>query len=377
MTDTSKISRPSAFLPFWMSYLLVPLAWLTAVNGGWSVILLPLIAWWLFSALDGVLGLNTENADPEIGEDDLFGYRIGVMCWVPVQFVTLYGIIWYVTASGHLNWIELWVLFFGMGVITGTVGIVYAHELLHQKNNIERWLGDILLSMVLYSHFRTEHLLVHHPYVGTSRDTVTARYNENFHRFFFRVLRDGPGSAFRAEKEKLAKKGLPWTDARNPHWRYWTLQAGMLLLAVILGGWVGLILFLVQAGSAVWQLELTNYVEHYGLTRRYLGEGRYEHVKPQHSWNAAHKATNWLLINLQRHSDHHYKPDRRFPLLQNYSEAEAPQLPYGYPVMTAAAMVPGIWRKVMNPRVKRWREMYYPDVTDWRDYNKLALPEPR
>ena len=377
MTDTSKISRPSAFLPFWMSYLLVPLAWLTAVNGGWSVILLPLIAWWLFSALDGVLGLNTENADPEIGEDDLFGYRIGVMCWVPVQFVTLYGIIWYVTASGHLNWIELWVLFFGMGVITGTVGIVYAHELLHQKNNIERWLGDILLSMVLYSHFRTEHLLVHHPYVGTSRDTVTARYNENFHRFFFRVLRDGPGSAFRAEKEKLAKKGLPWTDARNPHWRYWTLQAGMLLLAVILGGWVGLILFLVQAGSAVWQLELTNYVEHYGLTRRYLGEGRYEHVKPQHSWNAAHKATNWLLINLQRHSDHHYKPDRRFPLLQNYSEAEAPQLPYGYPVMTAAAMVPGIWRKVMNPRVKRWREMYYPDVTDWRDYNKLTLPEPR
>ena len=377
MTDTSKIARPSAFLPFWMSYLLVPLAWLTAVNGGWSVILLPLIAWWLFSALDGVLGLNTENADPEIGEDDLFGYRIGVMCWVPVQFVTLYGIIWYVTASGHLNWIELWVLFFGMGVITGTVGIVYAHELLHQKNNIERWLGDILLSMVLYSHFRTEHLLVHHPYVGTSRDTVTARYNENFHRFFFRVLRDGPGSAFRAEKEKLAKKGLPWTDARNPHWRYWTLQAGMLLLAVILGGWVGLILFLVQAGSAVWQLELTNYVEHYGLTRRYLGEGRYEHVKPQHSWNAAHKATNWLLINLQRHSDHHYKPDRRFPLLQNYSEAEAPQLPYGYPIMTAAAMVPGIWRKVMNPRVKRWREMYYPDVTDWRDYNKLALPEPR
>ena len=377
MTDTSKIARPSAFLPFWMSYLLVPLAWLTAVNGGWSVILLPLIAWWLFSALDGVLGLNTENADPEIGEDDLFGYRIGVMCWVPVQFVTLYGIIWYVTASGHLNWIELWVLFFGMGVITGTVGIVYAHELLHQKNNIERWLGDILLSMVLYSHFRTEHLLVHHPYVGTSRDTVTARYNENFHRFFFRVLRDGPGSAFRAEKEKLAKKGLPWTDARNPHWRYWALQAGMLLLAVILGGWVGLILFLVQAGSAVWQLELTNYVEHYGLTRRYLGEGRYEHVKPQHSWNAAHKATNWLLINLQRHSDHHYKPDRRFPLLQNYSEAEAPQLPYGYPIMTAAAMVPGIWRKVMNPRVKRWREMYYPDVTDWRDYNKLALPEPR
>ena len=91
---------------------------------------------------------------------------------------------------------------------------------------------------------------------------------------------------------------------------------------------------------AVWQLELTNYVEHYGLTRKHLGDGKYEHVLPRHSWNAAHKASNWLLINLQRHSDHHYKPDRRFPLLQTYTEADAPQLPYGYPVMTMAANDP-------------------------------------
>ncbi len=112
------------------------------------------------------------------------------------------------------------------------------------------------------------------------------------------------------------------------------LQAGMLLLALIFGGWVGLALFLWQAFVAIWQLELVNYVEHYGLTRRHLGNGKYEHVLPRHSWNAAHRASNWLLINLQRHSDHHYKPDRRFPLLQTYGTDDAPQLPYGYPAMT-------------------------------------------
>ena len=377
MISAETLAKPQSWLPFWLSYLLVPLAWIAAVQGGWTVILLPLASWWLFTGLDAVFGLNRENADTEAGEESLHWYRIGVMAWVPVQFVTLFGVIWYVTAQGHLGALELLVLFFGMGVITGTVGIVYAHELMHQKNNAERWLADILLAMVLYSHFRSEHLQVHHPYVGTPRDTVTARYNENFHRFFFRVLRDGPGSAFRAEKEKLAKAGQPWTDGRNPHWRYWGLQAIMLAMALWAGGWTGLILFGVQALSAIWQLELTNYVEHYGLTRKHLGEGKYEHVKPQHSWNAAHKATNWLLINLQRHSDHHYKPDRRFPLLQNYSEAQAPQLPHGYPLMTLMALLPRLWRREMNPRVRKWREMYYPEITDWKAYNKATHPAPR
>lgn len=132
-----------------------------------------------------------------------------------------------------------------------------------------------------------------------------------------------------------------------------------------------------QAGVAIWQLELVNYIEHYGLTRKHLGAGKYEHVQPRHSWNAAQKASNWLLINLQRHSDHHYKPDRRFPILQNYTEADAPQLPYGYPVMTIAAMLPGVWRRVMNPRVKKWRAMYYPEITDWTAYNKATNPLPR
>ena len=168
----------------------------------------------------------------------------------------------------------------------------------------------------------------------------------------------------------LARKNLAPTHNSNPFWRYAALQIGMLSLAFALGGWTGLALFAFQAGVAVWQLELVDYVEHYGLTRRHLGAGKYEHVLPRHSWNAAHKASNWLLINLQRHSDHHYKPDRRFPLLQSHAEDAAPQLPYGYPVMTALAMVPPLWKRVMNGRVRDWRRQHYPDIVDWKAYNK-------
>ena len=372
--QTLRITRA---LPFWMSLMLIPIAWLGAVQGGWTVVLLPIVTWYFFTLLDALLGLNTENADPAIEEGKLTWYRAITLIWAPAQFVTLFGLIWYVTHTGHLSSLEKIVLFFGVGVITGTVGINYSHELMHQKNKTERTLGDLLLAMVLYSHFRSEHLLVHHRYVGTPRDPVTARYNEGFHRFFPRVLRQSLTSAFKAEREMLARRDLPWTDLSNPFFRYWALQGAMLLLAVVLGGWAGLALFLWQAWIAVWQLELVNYIEHYGLTRKHLGEGKYEHVKPQHSWNAAQKASNWLLINLQRHSDHHYKPDRRFPLLQNYTDAEAPQLPHGYPLMTMAAMVPPVWRRIMNPRVRRRREMYYPEITDWKPYNKALNPPPR
>ncbi len=371
------MARFSRALPFWLSLGLIPLAWFCALQGGWAILLLPICTWFLFSLLDAIVGLNLENGDLDATQDDLFWYRLVTLIWVPAQFITLFGLLWYVPQAEHLSTLERIGMFFGVGVITGTIGINYSHELMHQRNRLERFLADALLAMVLYSHFRSEHLLVHHRYVATPRDPVTARYNEGFYRFYLRVLRQCWQSAFRAEADLLARKRLPWTNRRNPFWFYWTLQALCLVAAFGLGGWSGLALCIFQASVAIWQLELVNYIEHYGLTRKHLGDGKYEHVRPHHSWNAAHRASNWLLINLQRHSDHHFKPDRRFPVLQNYTAEEAPQLPFGYPVMTMAAMVPPLWHRMMNVRVRDWRKTHYPEITDWSDYNNKQTPMPR
>ncbi|MFO6465311.1 alkane 1-monooxygenase [Jannaschia sp. KMU-145] len=372
-----RVRAPLRALPFWVSLTLVPMVWFAAIQGGWWVALVPFYSWGMYSLLDALAGLEEGNADPEMERSGLGWYRAITLIWAPVQFATLFGLIWYATRADHLGAWELWGLFFGMGVLSGTVGINYSHELMHQKPRLDRWLGDILLAMVLYSHFRSEHLLVHHRYVATPRDPVTARYNEGFHRFFPRVLRQSLASAWNAEAAMLARKSLGRWHRSNPFWRYGALQGAMLLLALILGGWVGLVLFLVQAASAIWQLELVNYIEHYGLTRRHLGDGKYEPVRPHHSWNSAQKASNWLLINLQRHSDHHYKPDRPFPLLQTYAADDAPQLPAGYPVMTFAAMIPPLWRRMMNPKVRAWRTRFYPDIDDWSAYKAASNPLPR
>lgn len=373
----TEIALPRNALPFWLSLAMVPLVLLAATFGGWALLLPPLGAWSLFSVLDAILGQNHDNPDIETAESDLFLYRLITIIWFPIQFVTVFGLIWWISPSPHLAGWEKLALFAGVGVISGTIGIVYAHELMHQQSRLERWLADLLLASVLYSHFRSEHLLVHHRYVGTRRDPVTAFYNEGFHRFFFRVQRQSPPSAWRAERAMLARRNRPVWHPANPFWRYATLQLAMLGLALWLGGWIGLGLFAVQAVSAIWQLELTNYVEHYGLTRKHLGDGKYDHVLPRHSWNADHRASNWLLINLQRHSDHHFRPDRRFPLLQTYAAEEAPQLPYGYPIMTMAAMVPPVWRRVMNPKVRAWRKQFYPEIADWTPYKTGTNPLPR
>ena len=375
--STPKIARIGTALPFWLSLGLIPLAVIAAIYGGWTIALLPISTWYLFSGLDYVVGQNTDNPDPETPEDQLRWYQMITLLWTPVQLITVFGIMVYVTQSGHLSRVEQWALFAVLGVLSGTIGITYAHELMHQKPRLERWLADILLASVLYSHFRTEHLLVHHRYVGTPRDPVTARYGESFYRFFPRVLYQSLISAFKAEKGMLSRKSLPWWHQSNPFWLYLALQAGFVLLSYLIAGGWGVFLFATQAFWAVFQLELVDYVEHYGLTRKHLGDGKYEHVKPRHSWNASQQASNWLLINLQRHSDHHYKPNRRFPLLQTYDEDEAPQLPHGYPVMTTMALVPTLWRRVMNPRVKAWRRQYYPEISDWSAYKTASNPLPR
>lgn len=377
MAEAIRTPSISDAAPFWLSLTMVPVAILSVIAGGVWVLALPIWAWGLFTILDAIAGVDEGNINPMTEDSSLTWYRLITIIWFPVQLLLTFGLIWYVTRADHLSTAEQIGLFFGVGVVAGTIGIVYAHELMHQKSKAERWLGDLLMCVTIYGHFRSEHLLVHHRYVGTPKDPVTARYNEGFHRFYPRVLWQCLLSSFKAEAAMLARKNKPWFHQSNPFWRYFLLEGGFVFIAYMVGEWVGVGLFLVQAGVAIWQLELVNYVEHYGLTRKHLGGGKYEHVLPRHSWNSNQKASNWLLINLQRHSDHHYKPDRRFPLLQAHLEDSAPQLPHGYPVMTAMAMVPPIWRRVMNPKVRAWRQKYYPEIEDWGPYKKASLPMPR
>lgn len=352
-----------AALPFWLPFTLIPLIGASAVMGGWWLLSVPIYSWIIMSVLDHVSGINENNPDPN-SLDTLFWHKMVTWSWPPLQIAVIFGGIWW--AANLMNTAEGIALMVCIGVMTGAIGINFAHELIHQKNRLEPAAGELLLTSVLYGHFKTEHIFVHHRYVGTPHDPVTARYNENFWHFFGRVLWQQIVSAWIVEADRLHRKNKPLWHLSNPFWRYWGGGLFFIATGYLIAGSVGAGFFLVQAFVAILHLELVNYIEHYGLVRlRNPETGKFEPVRPRHSWNAGHRVTNWFLINLQRHSDHHYKPDRRFPLLQNYAAEEAPQLPLGYPFMIVAAMNPMLYRRIMNPRVRAWRKHFYPEVTDW------------
>jgi len=226
--------------PYWITITFVPLVLLALTQGGWWIASIPLYGWVLMPLLDTILGKDLRNPDTEMPDSELFWFRLLTWIWFPIQAALVFGSIAVLTGPTGFSTLETLGIMFGIGVTTGTVGIVYSHELIHKAGRFERTLGDLLLALVLYGHFRTEHLLVHHPHVGTPRDTVTARYNEGFLRVFPRVLAKGPGSAWRAERAKLARAGRsPWHPS-NPIWTYLILAGLAFGAAFLIGGWTGI-----------------------------------------------------------------------------------------------------------------------------------------
>ena len=234
----------------------------------------------------------------------------------------------------------------------GGIGINTAHELGHKRESHERWLSKIALAQVFYGHFYIEHNRGHHVRVATPEDPASARMGETFYRFWPRTVVGSLKSAWRVEKRRYARKQQHPFRIGNDVLNAW-LMSVVLWGALVAWLGVGVLPYLVlQAVVGFSLLEVVNFMEHYGMLRQKVGVGerqRYERVDPTHSWNSNNIATNVLLYHLQRHSDHHANPTRRYQALRDFEES--PVLPTGYAGMIVLALVPPVWRRVMDPRV--------------------------
>ncbi len=360
MDIATKDSGGSAALPYFLGWISLPLFALAVWYGGVWVIAGPILFYTIPVVLDAVSERDAESgarSREEFGPE-IDRFRVVLLLWPFVQLAMLVFALYVTCVLRRHSLLEIVALYFFAGQITSTIGIVYAHELMHGRSRLQIFLADVLMAMALYAHFRTEHLFVHHRYVGTPRDTVTARFGESLYGFYARVLPGSLVSAWRIEAARLQQRGFPVWHYANPFWRYAGLEIAFLALAATVGGWLGVVLWIYQALVALLILEAVNYIEHYGLMRREIEPGRYEPLALHHSWNSSHKFTSYLLINLTRHPDHHYRPDYPYQLLSSYRTASAPQMPYSYPVMLACAFAPPVWRKMMHPRIRKWRERY-------------------
>lgn len=272
--------------------------------------------------------------------------------WVPVQFALL---VWGArTVAAEPAAGSAILLTVSIGVITGGIGITVAHELGHRRARRDGLLAGALLASVSYGHFQVEHNQGHHAYVATPEDPATARAGESFYAFLPRAIATGFAGAWRIERRRLAAAGRALASPANR--MLWIVVAPVAIgtaLALAYGARAAAF-YVVQSMVAFTLLEGANYVEHWGLLRRRRADGRYETVRPAHSWNSSRALTNAFLFNLQRHSHHHAHVTRRYQELEHMENA--PQLPAGYPAMILLALVPPLWRRVMGPRLRRWQD---------------------
>src|SRR5437868_7936031 len=238
-----------------------------------------------------------------------------------------------------------------MGLLCGSLGINVAHELGHRINKFEQFLAKSLLLTSLYMHFFIEHNKGHHKNVATPEDPSSARYNEPVYTFYFRTVIFSYLSAWKIAGNDVQKQGYSIFSWRNEMLQAHVIQILFVGLIIYFFGWLITIYFLLAAGIGIALLETVNYIEHYGLQRKKIAEGKYERAMPEHSWNSNHILGRIMLFELSRHSDHHYLASRKYQILQHHHEA--PQLPTGYPGSMMLALVPPAWFYVMNKRVKK------------------------
>jgi alkane 1-monooxygenase len=343
---------------YYLTYIMPVFAFWGIIQGGWLNWMTPVWVFLLIPIYDHLRGIDKGNLKPEDEEhySNHLGYNLVVWLWVPLQ-LTLLGAALVKLSFGNVSTSDYFGMAISVGVLAGAIGITWAHEMCHRVNPIERALAEILLSTVSYAHFSVEHVYGHHKNVATPIDPATSRLGESFYAFYPRTVIGSFVSAWKIEAQQLAKKKMPFLHYKNRMIRYTLVQVALYAAVYAALGWYGVIFFAVQAIVAFTLLELINYLEHYGLVRNQKDNGRYESVQPHHSWNSSQIVSNLSLINLARHSDHHFRAARRYQILRHFEDA--PQLPSGYAAMLVLALFPRIWFRIMDPKVKAWREQHH------------------
>jgi alkane 1-monooxygenase len=339
----------------WMSSLFMPLFPMLGIflyfsfDSQWMLALPLAFTYLVIPVLDWAVG-SDENNPPEALVPQLEAdryYRLLTWFTVPMHFIVLIAIAWVVGTQNLTAW-SILALAITAGSYSG-LGINTAHELGHKKPEFERFLAKLVLAVPAYGHFCIEHNRGHHKDVATPEDPASSRMGESIYKFIGREIPGAFKRGWAVEKERLARLDKNVWSIHNDILQSFAISALLQGGLIIAFGWVMIPFLAIHNFWAWYQLTSANYIEHYGLLREKEANGRYERCQPHHSWNANYIFSNIVLFHLERHSDHHANPTRRYQSLRNFDDI--PQLPNGYYGMYLIAYIPWLWYRVMDKRV--------------------------
>ena len=331
-------------------------AWLLPALSIYSVTFLPtqaalwtLAIWWGIALIDVFMPGGKRSPDAVPAGTRMTYFSAVLRLYVLLQMVLIAAGAY---AAMRAEWLTVLGIAFSVGFISGSQGITFAHELGHSKSKIDRFCGWALMTSVCYGHFMVEHYRGHHPRAATHVDAATSRFGESLYQFLPRTLWGSLKSGWLLEGQRIKQMKSSWL--RSPlAWSTAVFWASMGAVALVFSAQaaIKIIAFvMLQSAVAFVLLEIVNYIEHYGLQRKTTDGGKREAFGMMHAWNADHVATNSMLANLQRHSDHHMHAWKPYATLE---PLPGPQLPTGYAGCLLLAMVPPLWFALMHPRIDK------------------------
>ena len=330
----------------------VPLAGFISIYtngiGSWTAVLYAFVLIPLIELFVKKSEANLSTSEEENMKENVF-FDALLYLNVPIIFVMLFLFFQMVTHFSISN-TDLAGKIFSVGIVLGSA-INVAHELGHKSKWYEQLTAKILLLPSLYMHFFIEHNRGHHLNIATPEDPASSRKGENVYFFWVRSVILGYISAWRLEAKRLRQNNKPILTIHNEMIIFQMVQISYLLVIYFYFGWMALVCAMAVATVGFLLLETINYIEHYGLTRKKLPNGRYERVDVRHSWNSNHEFGRIVLYELTRHSDHHYKANRKYQILRHHDES--PQLPLGYPASMLLSFVPPLWFKIMDKELQK------------------------
>ncbi len=342
-----KVMKDLKYLAAYINPLLAVFGLLVGGFLAWGAVIFSFV---LIPIFDQIGPVDTSNVD-DATRQTLLGKRI--FDWllylnVPVVFFIVGLFVSVINASTLTN-VELIGNLLSVGIVIGSCGINVAHELGHRKAAYEQRLGQILLIPALYMHFFIEHNRGHHKFVATDEDPASAKKGDWLFWFWIKSLIGSYLSAWKLEAERLQKKDISIWSFKNQMIQFTVIQLIYLAILSYFTTVFGVLIIAASGLVGILLLETINYLEHYGLRRKKLDNGRYERVRPVHSWNANYQIGRIVLYELTRHSDHHYIASKKYQVLDHHEDA--PELPFGYPMMILIALVPPLWFKIMDKRI--------------------------
>lgn len=344
---------PRSFIAFALATMLpLPFLLAGALFGGvasWVALAYMTIG---IAAVDAVMPqMSYDGAAAEEDEADLLSQILAAFHGV-VLLVTIWSLAGggpgLFSVSGVAQFLAS-VLFFGQ------VSLSNAHGLIHRPAKMLQYTGRAIYASVLMGHHPAAHLGVHHSLLATPEDPGTAQAGESYYRFAPRAWLGAFKAGLVAERKRLNRAALP-----RHHWSNSYVQGAvgggiMLVVSLILGGFSGVLVFVILSASIQALSVLSDYVRHYGLLRAEGQNGGYTSVNQTHSWNGTQWLSSLWMLNAPRTSDHAVHPARVFSQRELPARGTAPTLPYSLPVMTAIALHPPLFHRVMQPHVEAWR----------------------